>query len=247
VTPATAPRAEDAPVPAGAPSLELRAVGKSFGNVHALSRVDFAAYPGEIHAIVGDNGAGKSTTLKIMCGIYRRDTGELRIDGTSVVIHDPSEAHRNGIAVVHQHTHPYASVCRAHQSVGEKPARFIAAKNKVLQIEGFLGGVNHLHAGQKSLDARGQNSKSGIAVMATSRCLESRTECSVFRARKREARGAWVMRAGHTCAACDERPGQDEPRMTIESEAGFRCRQVSAHHDIARRLMEPPYRYHALF
>jgi simple sugar transport system ATP-binding protein/D-xylose transport system ATP-binding protein len=102
VTPATAPRAEDAPAPAGAPSLELRAVGKSFGNVHALSRVDFAAYPGEIHAIVGDNGAGKSTTLKIMCGIYRSDTGELRIDGTSVVIHDPSEAHRNGIAVVHQ-------------------------------------------------------------------------------------------------------------------------------------------------
>jgi simple sugar transport system ATP-binding protein/D-xylose transport system ATP-binding protein len=51
------------------PALELRAVRKSFGPVKALSHVDFAAYPGEVHAIVGDNGAGKSTMIKIVTGI----------------------------------------------------------------------------------------------------------------------------------------------------------------------------------
>ena len=91
-----------APASAGAPSLELLAVGKSFGQVKALTRVDLAARPGEIHAIVGDNGAGKSTTLKIMSGIHHSDTGEMRIDGEPVTMRDASEGHRHGIAVVHQ-------------------------------------------------------------------------------------------------------------------------------------------------
>jgi ABC-type sugar transport system ATPase subunit len=84
------------------PALELRGVAKSFGQVHALSRVDFAAHAGELHAIVGDNGAGKSTMLKIMCGIYRSDAGGMIIDGAPVALRDASEAHAHGIAVVHQ-------------------------------------------------------------------------------------------------------------------------------------------------
>jgi len=94
--------AKSVPAPSGTPSLELVAIGKSFGQVHALTRVDFAAFPGEVHFIVGDNGAGKSTTLKILAGIYQPDSGELRINGTQTIMRDPSEAHLQGIAVVHQ-------------------------------------------------------------------------------------------------------------------------------------------------
>lgn len=87
---------------AEAAALTLRGIGKSFGQVRALTRVDFSAYPGEIHCIVGDNGAGKSTTLKILSGIYQPDTGEMAIDGAPVVMKDAAEAHQRGIAVVHQ-------------------------------------------------------------------------------------------------------------------------------------------------
>ena len=90
--------ANDGPMPA----LELRGVAKAFGQVQALSRVHFAAYPGQIHAVVGDNGAGKSTTLKIMCGIYQSDNGSMLVDGKSVAMRDASEGHAHGIAVVHQ-------------------------------------------------------------------------------------------------------------------------------------------------
>lgn len=85
-----------------APALEMRGVGKSFGNVKALSNVDITAGAAEIHAIVGDNGAGKSTTLKIMCGIFRPDQGQLRLGGKSVEMRDASAAHHLGISVVHQ-------------------------------------------------------------------------------------------------------------------------------------------------
>lgn len=84
------------------PVLELKAIGKSFGQVRALTNVDIAAFPGETHFIVGDNGAGKSTTLKVLAGIHQPDAGELRINGVETSMRDASQAHRHGIAVVHQ-------------------------------------------------------------------------------------------------------------------------------------------------
>jgi ABC-type sugar transport system ATPase subunit len=85
------------------PVLELRAVAKAFGQVRALNHVDFAAHRGEIHAIVGDNGAGKSTMLKIVAGIHAADNGELLIDGEPVALRGgTAEAHERGIAVVYQ-------------------------------------------------------------------------------------------------------------------------------------------------
>ena len=85
------------------PALELRAVKKSFGPVNALQHVDFAAYPGEVHAIVGDNGAGKSTMVKIVTGIHRGDGGSILIDGEPMDLHhDASQAQERGIAVVYQ-------------------------------------------------------------------------------------------------------------------------------------------------
>ena len=85
-----------------APTLILRGIGKSFGQVKALTRVDLSAFAGQLHFVVGDNGAGKSTMLKILSGIHQADRGEMLIDGKAVAMKDASEAHGHGIAVVHQ-------------------------------------------------------------------------------------------------------------------------------------------------
>ncbi len=85
------------------PLLRLEAVSKSFGSVNALERVDFAAYPGEIHAIVGDNGAGKSTVVKIVTGIHGKDAGQLHINGKTVDVQlTASLSSKLGVAVVYQ-------------------------------------------------------------------------------------------------------------------------------------------------
>lgn len=90
-------------IKASPPALELQAVRKSFGSVNALEHVDFAAFPGEIHAIVGDNGAGKSTMIKTVTGIHKADAGSILIDGAPADLrHGASDAQERGIAVVYQ-------------------------------------------------------------------------------------------------------------------------------------------------
>lgn len=86
----------------GVPSLSLQNIEKAFGQVKALSRVNLDAHPGEIHFVVGDNGAGKSTTLKILAGMHAADAGEIRLNGAVVHFEDAAEAKAQGIAVVHQ-------------------------------------------------------------------------------------------------------------------------------------------------
>ena len=84
------------------PLLELKGVSKSFGAVQALSKVDFQAIPGEVMALVGDNGAGKSTMIKGIAGIYPFDEGEIYFDGKRVNIHSPRDIAAMGIEVVYQ-------------------------------------------------------------------------------------------------------------------------------------------------
>lgn len=86
----------------GAPRLEVRGVSKSFPGVQALTDVSLAVVPGEILAVVGENGAGKSTLMKIMAGIERADTGDLRVNGSSVAFRSPADALASGIALIHQ-------------------------------------------------------------------------------------------------------------------------------------------------
>jgi simple sugar transport system ATP-binding protein/D-xylose transport system ATP-binding protein len=87
----------------GSPALELRGISKRFGSVQALEHVDFSAWPGEIHAIVGDNGAGKSTMLKIVTGIHQADAGEIHLNGRMVDLrHNATAVQDLGVAVVYQ-------------------------------------------------------------------------------------------------------------------------------------------------
>ena len=76
-----ATRAEDADAP---PLVEMRGIHKHFPGVHALNAAELVVHPGEVVALLGENGAGKSTLMKVLTGIYRRDAGEVRVDGRAV-------------------------------------------------------------------------------------------------------------------------------------------------------------------
>ena len=80
----------------------MSGIAKSFGGVTALEQVDFFLRKGEIHALLGGNGAGKSTILKILSGVHRPDKGEVRINGKTLLDHTPEAARRLGIAMIFQ-------------------------------------------------------------------------------------------------------------------------------------------------
>ena len=94
------------------PLLKAEGIVKKFPGVVALKGVDFDLYQGEIHALVGQNGAGKSTFVKILNGIYIADQGKILINGKEVKIRRPIDAKRNGITLVHQEVTliPYLSI-----------------------------------------------------------------------------------------------------------------------------------------
>jgi general nucleoside transport system ATP-binding protein len=83
--------------------LELRDITKRFGAVLANDRVSLTVDPGTIHAIVGENGAGKSTAMRIAYGFYTPDSGEVLIDGHVRSIRSPHDAIALGVGMVHQH------------------------------------------------------------------------------------------------------------------------------------------------
>jgi simple sugar transport system ATP-binding protein len=83
--------------------IELRNITKRFGDVLANDHVSFSVAPGSIHAIVGENGAGKSTAMRIAYGFYTADSGEILINGKVREIRTPHDAIALGIGMVHQH------------------------------------------------------------------------------------------------------------------------------------------------
>lgn len=87
--------------------LELKGITKIFPGVKALDNVHFQLKPGEIHALMGENGAGKSTFIKIITGVYQPDEGELYLNGHRVVIRNPKDAQKLGIAAIYQHVTCY--------------------------------------------------------------------------------------------------------------------------------------------
>jgi rhamnose transport system ATP-binding protein len=86
------------------PVLTLSGVSKSFPGVRALHDVSFSLTPGRVTALIGENGAGKSTIVKILTGIYRPDSGEIRVKGDAKHFASPRDAWAAGIAAIHQVT-----------------------------------------------------------------------------------------------------------------------------------------------
>lgn len=84
------------------PLLQARGLVKRYGRVTALDSADFDLYPGEILAVIGDNGAGKSSLIKVISGAVTPDEGEIRLDGQVVSFKSPMEARKAGIETVYQ-------------------------------------------------------------------------------------------------------------------------------------------------
>ncbi|WP_419933226.1 ATP-binding cassette domain-containing protein [Candidatus Poriferisodalis sp.] len=87
---------------AATPALEAEGLSKSFRAVQALDQVTITLRYGEVTALLGDNGAGKSTFVKCVAGVYTPDSGVLRIDGTETTVSSPDAARDLGIETVHQ-------------------------------------------------------------------------------------------------------------------------------------------------
>jgi len=83
--------------------VEMRNITKTFPGIKANDNVTLQLKKGEVHALLGENGAGKSTLMSILFGLYQPDSGKIFLDGNEVHIHNPNDANKNGIGMVHQH------------------------------------------------------------------------------------------------------------------------------------------------
>ena len=95
------------------PAVELRELSKQFGNVAANAGVNLRVEAGTIHGVIGENGAGKSTAMKLLYGMLRPDAGGILIGGRKCVWASPADAIAMGIGMVHQHfmlADPYSAL-----------------------------------------------------------------------------------------------------------------------------------------
>src|SRR5260221_13411523 len=123
--------------------LELKGVGKRFGETRALHQVHLTLRRGEVHALIGENGAGKSTLMKILSGAYRLDEGEISFKGESRRIDSPLAARSLGIAMIYQELTlaPHLSV-EENVTLGlEKTSWGVvrSQKEKIHQVLALLG------------------------------------------------------------------------------------------------------------
>ena len=122
--------------------LELKGITKIFPGVKALNNVQFQLKPGEVHALMGENGAGKSTFIKVITGVHKAEEGEMFLNGKKVDFKGPKDAQAAGIAAVYQHptSYPHLTVAEnifmGHEIIKNKMIQWKAMNaeaNKLLQ------------------------------------------------------------------------------------------------------------------
>jgi general nucleoside transport system ATP-binding protein len=124
-------------------AVELRGLTKHFGSVLANAGVNLRVAPGTIHGVIGENGAGKSTAMKVLYGIFPPDAGEIFVDGKKCVWNSPADAIAAGIGMVHQHfmlAGPYSALDNI--LLGAEPRRWgivIDRKSARAQLEALAG------------------------------------------------------------------------------------------------------------
>ncbi|NLW20190.1 MAG: sugar ABC transporter ATP-binding protein [Clostridiales bacterium] len=128
--------------------LEISHVTKIFPGVRALDDVGFTLRRGEIHALIGENGAGKSTFIKVLTGVHQPDSGTILLNGQQVRMTDPLVARRLGIAAIYQHLAAYP-----HLSVAEN----IFMGNEQLRPPGFISWRNTRRRAARLLQSLGSS------------------------------------------------------------------------------------------
>lgn len=127
------------------PLVELRGVRVAFPGVVALDDIDLTLYPGEVHALMGENGAGKSTVIKVLNGVCPVDGGEVLLDGAPVTISGPGESRASGIATVFQDIHlgpklnVVENVMLGHEVRGRVGINWAATRRKAGEVLAGLG------------------------------------------------------------------------------------------------------------
>ena len=118
--------------------LEMKNIVKTYGNVVANNKVNINLNKGEILAVVGENGAGKSTIMKILYGLEKLDSGEIFINGKKMKFHNPSDAMKQGIGMVQQHFMLFESMTVAENIVYKnemKKGIFFDYKKNIQMVE----------------------------------------------------------------------------------------------------------------
>lgn len=161
-TPATlskiAPSATSGPAygpPGVEPILAARGVVKRYGKVTAVRESDFDLFPGEVLAVVGDNGAGKSSIIKAMTGAVVPDSGQVYLDGEVIRFVSPNDARKRGIETV-------------YQTLAVAPALDIATNlflGRELRRDGLLGKLRFLDKKAMRAEAKSQLESLGIATV----------------------------------------------------------------------------------
>ena len=105
-------------------TLELRSLSKSFPGVKALDDVSITFQPGEIHALLGENGAGKSTVIRAICGIHRPDQGEILLDGKALMLNSLHDGLEYGITIVNQELQVFSESSVAENIMMDKLGRY---------------------------------------------------------------------------------------------------------------------------
>ncbi len=149
----TATQAPERPVDeAAVPLLEARHVSKYFGSVVAIEDVSLQVHAGEVTCVLGDNGAGKSSLIKMLSGVFPPDEGEILVDGQPIHFAGPRAARAHGIATVFQDlaTVPMMSIWR-NFFLGQEPTRRV-------------GPLNFLDSGRAKDVMRQEMAKMGITV-----------------------------------------------------------------------------------
>ena len=106
------------------PILSLKGINKSFGPIDVLHDINIELRAGEVLCLLGDNGAGKSTVIRLLSGVHKPSSGQMLMDGQPVSFANPREAAEHGIATVHQFggTFPLMSIGRSF-FVGVEPTK----------------------------------------------------------------------------------------------------------------------------